>query len=238
MSTGTRVTRGLLTVALLGVTLAACAAPGTTQQPTNPPGPASAGETAAIPGASYPAPGTATTEIAPTGAPAVTAEAPTSAPASSDTAAPTAATGTTSLVGPEWTVAATGDFDLDGRADVIAWKPSTVQKGPTFGQPLYANYVGPASEMVIVHAGADGRPQLRFQAGQGGLFAGDRALVSFASSGVTRPAALMFQVNLRGVPSLVDVLQVNASGEPYAQGIGVRWNTAERAYRVTAAGGK
>jgi hypothetical protein len=89
---------------------------------------------------------------------------------------------------------------------------------------------------VIVHAAADGRPQVQFVGTATQLVAGSTVLTSFDPA--RRPAAFMFLVNPRGVPSLLDVLQVNASGEPYAQAIGIRWNTASQAYRIVGASGK
>ncbi|MEN9937586.1 MAG: hypothetical protein RLZZ387_4165 [Chloroflexota bacterium] len=242
MSTPTRAARVLALIALLGVSLAACALPG--QQATAQPEPGAVGETPQLAVESYPGPGTPTL-VVPT-APATVAPGETPPPTAgpgqpTDPAAavpPAAAPATGGLVGPEWTVAYSGDLNLDGRNDVIAWKPSTVQKGATLSQPLYANYVGTASELVIVHAGADNRPRVMFQGGLSSLAAGDRALVTFPASGPTRPAAFMVQVNSRGVPSLLDVLQVNASGEPYAQGIGIRWDVASQAYRISGAAGK
>jgi hypothetical protein len=149
----------------------------------------------------------------------------------------TPAPGVAGLLGPEWTVAYSGDLNQDGRADAIGWIPAAgVTKGPTFNQAQYANYTGPASQMVIVHGGADGRPQVRFVGTTAALTADGTALVSFDAA--RRPAAFMVQINPRGVPSLLDVLQVNASGEPFAQGIGIRWNTASQAYRLVGTSGK
>lgn len=252
MSTPFRAARALAVTALLGTALAACTLPGQpAQSQTQPP----AGETP-LANQSYPAPGTATVAppsgtaqagTTPTAGAATTATpgaaaTPGTAATAAATAAPTAAQATAApsvagLLGPEWTVAYSGDLNLDGRADAIGWAPAAgVPKGPTFNQAQYASYVGPASQVVIVHAGPDGRPQVQFHGTTFGLNAGNTVLTAFDAS--RRPAAFMVLVNPRGTPSLLDMLQVNASGEPFAQGIGIRWNTAAQAYRITGPGGK
>jgi hypothetical protein len=249
MSTPIRAARSVALVVVLGAALVACALPGQ-QAPSQPSG--TADETP-LANQSYPGPGTATVAL-PTGTtnqtPAAGTAVPgtavpgTQAPGTAATATPpatgssaTPAPGAAGLLGPEWTVAYSGDFNLDGRADAIGWIPAAgVTKGPTFNQAQYANYTGPASQLVIVHGGPDGRPQVRFVGTTAGLTADNLSLVSFDAA--RRPAAFMVQVNPRGVPSLLDLLQINASGEPFAQGIGIRWNTASQAYRIVGPGGK
>lgn len=237
MSTAIRAARALALAVLLGATLAACTLPGQqAQSQTQTP----AGETP-LASQSYPAPGTATvalpTGTAPAGAATAAPTAATAATSAPAGGAPAAATAVAGLLGPEWTVAYSGDLNLDGRADAIGWAPASgVPKGPTFNQAQYASYIGPASQVVIVHAGPDGRPQVQFHATTFGLNAGSTALATFDAA--RRPAAFMVLVNPRGVPSLLDLLQVNASGEPFAQGIGIRWDTAAQAYRITGPGGK
>jgi hypothetical protein len=236
MSTGTRAARRLTLVALLGATLAACSLfPGQqpAQAPTQP-----AGETAAIPGQSYPPPGTATT-AQPTAVAQATA-APTAAgtavPPTTTLVAPTVAPPSVGLLGPEWTVAYSGDLNGDGRADALGWAgASGVPKGPTFNQPLYAAYLGPASQVVIVQAGQDNRPQVQLLATTTQLTAGGTNLATFDAA--RRPAGFMLKVT-PGAPVLLDMIQVNASGEPAAQGIGIRWDRTALAYRLSAAGGK
>jgi hypothetical protein len=234
MSTPIGAARYLALTALLGVVLAACALPG--QQPPAQPQATGAGETP-LAGQSYPPPGTATVAI-----PSATAQAGTTPTVEGTAVAPTAAapaatTPVAGLLGPEWTVAYSGDLNLDGRADAIGWVPAQgVPKGPTFGQAQYARYVGPASQIVIVHASADNRPQVQFLGTGVELRAGSTLLASFDAA--RRPVGFMLNVNPSGTPSLLDLIQVNGSGEPMAQGIGIRWDAASQAYRIVGAAGK
>ncbi|HWQ16058.1 MAG TPA: hypothetical protein VNL77_24875 [Roseiflexaceae bacterium] len=236
MSTGTRAARRLALTALLGATLTACSLfPGQqpAQAPTRPPG-----ETPNIPGQSYPGPGTPTVPPTAGAATATTvATAPaTAVPPTTTLVAPTVAPPAVGLLGPEWIVAYSGDLNGDGRADALGWAPASgVPKGPTFNQPLYTAYLGPASQVVIVQAGQNNRPQVQLLATTTQLSAGATNLYTFDAA--RRPSGFMLKVT-PGNPVLLDLIQVNASGEPAAQGIGIRWDRSALAYRIAGPGGK
>ncbi|MFO7167479.1 MAG: hypothetical protein DIU80_005565 [Chloroflexota bacterium] len=235
MSTRPHAARASLLFALLSITLAACANLGAPQQPTNPPGPA--GQPAGV--ASYPGPGVAATVTAIQAQPTVdTAQTPQTQPtadaAQTPQGIPTPDTVVGSLLGPEWTVAYSGDLNRDGRPDAVGWAPAPgMMPGQTFRQPMYTNYAGPASQVVIVQAGPDNRPQIQFLATTTRLTAGSTVLYNFDAS--RAPAAFMVRVTAAG-PTLLDVVQVDGAGEPIAQGIGIRW--VDGAYRLSAGPGK
>jgi hypothetical protein len=160
-------------------------------------------------GTAYPAPGSTATVAPTTGA---TAAAPTVAP-------PPAGSGSQSLVGSEWTLLASGDLNGDTKADVVAIKLTQgVTPDASFRQPPYSAYKGPASEMVIVQAGDDGRPQIQTVLTGGGLSAGGVGLLSFGSA-----AGYMVYVT-PGASPLVSIRAINAAGTPLGATAGLVWN--------------
>jgi hypothetical protein len=173
----------------------------------------------------YPAPGVAESEgyPAPGAPPAAPTLEPTAPPAAQ--AAPT--TAPMGLVGPEWTIAFSGDLNRDGRPDVVAYKPGSPPPGPTFRQPSYASYRGSASEAVIVQADDAGRPQVLVAMSLDGITIGGRGVGGFSGG----PSAFMISVSA-GEPPLVSALPINASGEPYTQPAAVRWNAAARTWEL------
>lgn len=150
---------------------------------------------------------------------------------------PTLAPGAESLVGPEWTIAYSGDLNADGRADVVAYKPASVTPGPTFGRPGYTSYIGSVSEAVIVQADAAGRPQTLVSMGRSGVTIGQRMAVGFPPSNDARnnPVAIMLLIETTQ-PPVIAVLPINSSGEPYTQAAGVRWNRSRAAYELITGG--
>ncbi len=151
--------------------------------------------------AGYPAPG------AP---PAAPTSVPTSVPA-----APTTAPAAAGLVGPEWTIAFSGDLNRDGRPDVVAYKPAGIAPGPTFGQRSYTGYIGTATEAVIVQADDTGRPVVLVTMSPAGVAIGGMPVLSFDGA----RSAIMVNINT-AEPALVSTLVVDAAGEPYTQAVG------------------
>ncbi len=142
-----------------------------------------------------------------------------------------------SLVGPEWTVAYSGDLNADGRPDVVAYKPGAVAPGPSFRRPEYAGYVGSVSEAVIVQADAAGQPQVLVTMSRSGVALGGRVVVGFPSSreAWNNPVAVMLLIDANQ-PPVVAALPVNSSGEPYTSAVGVRWNRSRAAYELISGG--
>jgi hypothetical protein len=128
-----------------------------------------------------------------------------------------------------------GDLNGNGVPDAVGWLQGGTRPGPSFSRPPYNTYVGAANNLVIVEANREGRPVVRLSVAPERINADGVPLVTFAAD--RRPAAFMVQLNPRG-PVLMDILQVNTGGEPFAQGIGVRWNAQAQAYRISASGGK
>jgi hypothetical protein len=150
---------------------------------------------------------------------------------------PTLAPGAESLVGPEWTIAYSGDLNADGRADVVAYKPGGVTPGPTFSRSGYTGYIGSISEAVIVQADAAGKPQTLVRLSRSGVMFGQRVAVSFPPSNDARnnPVAIMLLIETTQ-PPVVAALPINSSGEPYTQAAGVRWNRSRAAYELITGG--
>ncbi len=179
----------------------------------------------------YPAP--ATTVAPTTSAPATVVPTVPPPPATRPTLAP----GAESLVGPEWTIAYSGDLNTDGRADVVAYKPGGVTPGPTFSRPGYTGYIGSVSEAVIVQADAAGRPQVLVSLSRSGITIGQRGAISFPPSNDARnnPVAIMLLIDTTQPPTIA-ALPINSSGEPYTQAAGVRWNRSRAAYELISGG--
>jgi hypothetical protein len=143
-------------------------------------------------------------------APAAT---PVPAPAAGQVAAPGAA-----LVGPEWTILASGDLNGDSAGDVVGVKLIPNLTGDaTFKQPQYAAYKGPASEVVIVQAGADGKPQIQAIVTGGGLSVAGTTLATFAGA-----AGYMVSITPGNRPVL-SIQAITAAGAPSGRPIGLEW---------------
>jgi hypothetical protein len=164
--------------------------------------------------AGYPAPGTPVVPVVPTAAPTALATAPIVVPAPSG-----------QLVGAEWTLLYQGDLNADGKPDVVGIKlAQNVKPNTTFQQPGYSAYKGPATEVVIVQAGADGKPQIQALFTQAGVSAAGASLASF-----TNPAALMTSV-VPGSRPLVSIWAIDAAGAPQGRAVGLEWNAAQGSY--------
>lgn len=124
-----------------------------------------------------------------------------------------------SLVGPEWTLLYAGDLNADSRADVVAIKLAQgVTADATFRQPGYSAYKGPASEMVIVQAGDDGKPQVLLTLAGGRVQAGSNTVAS-----VDGAAAYMVNVT-PGAQPLITIWGISAAGKPVGSAVGIEWN--------------
>ena len=224
---------------LIGLMVSACTNPFASQpSPTVGTSLMAEGAVTAYPAPATPTPPTATspTAIPPTAIPPTA----TSSTAIPPTVPPPSATRpalTPSLVGPEWTVAYSGDLNADGRPDVVAYKPGAVAPGPSFRRPEYAGYVGSVSEAVIVQADAAGQPQVLVTMSRSGVAPGGRVVVGFPSSreAWNNPVAVMLLIDTNQ-PPVVAALPVNSSGEPYTQAVGVRWNRSRAAYELISGG--
>jgi hypothetical protein len=207
--------RGAGRLALAGVaalTLAAC-----TARPADPiisPG---------VPtGAATLVPTTPATAVPTTPATAVPTTAPTVAPTTAPTVAPTTAPRPGALVGPEWTVALQGDFDGNGRPDVIAYKPSAVR---TSYDRSGASFSAVAAEAVLVERKADGTPWVRVLGDAGGLTIDGARVIPFTT---VRPAAyvLMVVTDRRSF----ELVPLDAQGQQFTYPIGARYDAATGSY--------
>ncbi len=162
---------------------------------------------------------------------------PTLIPATATAPAPTATPLVSStLVGPEWTIAASGDINGDGSTDVIAYKPANITRSPLVSSASYADYNLIASELVIVQEGADGRPQLQLGVTTDAIYAADTLLLDYPAEDTLRtPAAFLLAVDAAS-PIPVRIIPLNSAGEPYTQGVGMAWNSADQGYRLVASG--
>lgn len=203
--------RRLLLGGLVAALLAACGALAPATPPVTPTPAATAPPI--LPSPTSPPPPTATLPPPPTATPSLSS----------------------SLVGPEWTVAAVGDLNADGLADVIAYKPAAIAPSSVFAQPEYADYTLVVTEVVIVQASA-AAPELQLMVQLDGITAADTLLVGYPGDDPARtPAAFLMAVAPADVAPL-HVIPINSAGEPFTQGVGVAWNGEVQAYRLVASG--
>ncbi|MCU0492663.1 MAG: hypothetical protein MUD01_13810 [Chloroflexaceae bacterium] len=139
------------------------------------------------------------------------------------------------LLGPEWTVAARGDFSGDGMEELIAYRPTDVV--PQLTGPAYAGYNYVTSEVVVVQAAADGSSQMLLTISPTAVTAAGQELLSWGGNpaGGRSVAAFLLAVHdPRGI--VVGVIPLEASGDAYGQGAGFYWNWAEGGYRLAMPG--
>jgi hypothetical protein len=139
------------------------------------------------------------------------------------TSAPTtvpAPTAQKPLVGTEWAVLAQGDFNGDGRRDVLAYKPGSVApKVIDPNQPLLV------SELVIVQEGTTGQPELQLSITPTQVFVPGRALVRYAAP----PSG--FQVGIvAGRQGALQFTALDATGQPINQRILLAWDAGQGLY--------
>jgi hypothetical protein len=115
---------------------------------------------------------------------------------------------------------AQGDFNGDGRRDVVAYKPGSVAPrviDPT--QPLLVN------ELVIVQEGATGQPELQLSITPTQVFVPGRALVRYAAP----PSG--FQVGIvAGRQGALQFTALDATGQPINQRIQLAWDAGQGLY--------
>lgn len=199
---------------LLGVLLASCTSFGATPTPIPLPTATPALPTAVPPGTAQPLPPTAT--LLPTAGPTATPMPPTVTP------------GPDALVGPEWTVLSRGDFDRNGREDVVAYRPSPIRPNanPRPGRP---DYLIAAAELVLVERGSNGGPVIRLVMNDSGIRS-DGQLLQDVRGAIPQYAALMIQAFSSERSFLVQSL--NDQGTPSAAAWRVGWNDAAQSYRL------
>ncbi|MCG8348498.1 MAG: hypothetical protein MI924_12060 [Chloroflexales bacterium] len=134
---------------------------------------------------------------------------------------------TARIVGPEWSVAASGDINRDGQADVIAYKPADVDlASPDSNYPLLA------SEVVITQVRPGGEPEIVFSITPAQIWAGSTTLLLYPQGSVeATPAAFALRVG-RSAPGVLTFVAVNSAGTFIAQSFDVIWAEAEQAYRL------
>jgi hypothetical protein len=86
------------------------------------------------------------------------------------------------LIGPEWTPLTTGDFDRNGREDVIAFKPAPIIPGePDPGSQPNDVFIA-FSELAVVERAADGAPAVRVFMDKHTVLADNQAIAQMPSA--------------------------------------------------------
>jgi hypothetical protein len=134
---------------------------------------------------------------------------------------------TARIVGPEWSIAASGDINRDGIADVIAYKPADVDlSSPDSNYPLLA------SEVVIAQVSPGGGPEIVFSITPAQIWESGATLLLYPQgSAEATPAAFALRVR-RSAPGVLTFVAVNSAGTFIAQSFDVIWAEAEQAYRL------
>lgn len=158
---------------------------------------------------------------------------PTASPLPPTAAPPTAAPPTATpqpapLVGPEWTVITTGDFDGNGVLDVVATKASPVIISAPGGYPVSVQ----VSELVLVERRPDGGPRVRLALNSRGVFADGASIASF---GDANPAG--FWVRSGEGAGALTITPLNGAGQQFTQDLLVAYSAEAAAYRLFPATG-
>lgn len=175
----------------------------------------------------------------PTGKPTIAATTvPTSKPTALATAIPTSAPATpvpAALVGPEWTLLATGDLHGDGVEIVIAYKPTLV--GLSNRPANYADYNIAASEIAIVHRGVDGKPAIDAIVTTRAVFMGGSSTpATMQGSGPTSSTAALL-LSLPSRDAALRVIPVGPNGDVVGGLFGFTWNSGSRVHELQQLGG-
>jgi spore germination protein GerM len=169
---------------------------------------------------------------------AVTPPTNTPEPAPTQPAAPTspppAATPDGALVGPEWSVAYAGDLNNDGRRDVVAYQPATIEPAPAM-QSYMTEDAFVATELIVVQANAASEPVVQFAADPAGLKSTGKNINPFRPDPNLTPKAFIVEVMPANAVKLT-VLPINAAGEGFTQAAPITWNPAEQRYALSGPG--
>jgi hypothetical protein len=126
------------------------------------------------------------------------------------------------LVGPEWTIAALGDQNADGRVDVVAYKPAAVAARQTL-----PGFTIVAAELVVVQQG-DAGPEIQLSVNSREITAPYAPLAGFPTPG--GPAAFQVQVG----PGAIGIVPLNSAGDVAALGASIYWDAGAGGYRASA----
>jgi len=136
------------------------------------------------------------------------------------------------LVGPEWTILTTGDFDRNGRADVVAYKPAPVfPRVPGSGLP--DTFGAAALELVVVERTADGTPWVRLHINRDAIRADNQLLQPFLGPPNPFPG---FLIEGRPTERTLQLRLIDAAGKPGAFDLIVGYRDEASAYRLISAG--
>ncbi len=122
-----------------------------------------------------------------------------------------------SLVGSEWTVLAQGDFNGDGRRDVVAYKPGSVASRAIDPSMPYNT-----SQLVIVQEGSNGQPELQLDISPSQVFVPGNVLTRYG----TPPSGFLVGIAGQGV----SFIPLGATGEPLGQRTTLTWNAGQTLY--------
>jgi hypothetical protein len=137
--------------------------------------------------------------------------------------------------GPEWQVAHQGDFNGDGLNEQIYVLPSTVVPDQaTFYRPAYRDYHRVAQEALIIQEQGGSRRILATLSPD--EVRSERVVLATLAGASGRPAAFFLAAPLDGATPLA-AIPLDDTGKGYAQGFGLRWDSAAGEYRLVSGPG-
>jgi hypothetical protein len=126
------------------------------------------------------------------------------------------------LVGQEWSILAQGDFNRDGRRDVVAYKPAKI--APRSIDPSMPLTVG---ALVIVQEGKGGQPELQLSISTTQVVVPGNRLVSYA----VPPSG--FQIGfVPGRTGALIFVALNSAGEPIGLPSLIEWNPSSQLFQL------
>jgi len=142
-------------------------------------------------------------------------------------------------LGPDAFVIANGDLNNDGKEEVLAALPSSLELSKEFSDPSYVDYDEVVSALIISQEGEEEGDEpvclLRITTEQ--ITAKGEMLLSFAtpeSETFSPPAAFLVKyLPDSSVP--LAIIPLNSMGGRYMQGIGFAWDTEAQTYRMILA---
>ena len=127
-----------------------------------------------------------------------------------------------------WQMVTMGDYNGDNVVEHVYYRPSSVLPDPSFASPAYAAYTLVASEVMIAQGDASNNTVLAAINTNG--VQSDSLLLNLTNGAATPAAFMVAAPSENGLP--VAVIPINANGQGYMQGFGLRWDASEGAYRI------
>jgi hypothetical protein len=132
--------------------------------------------------------------------------------------------------GPGWSVWSSGDFNGDGLAETLYYRPSNITPRTAFDDAYLSNNAIAVEAVIVAQDGAHG-PWAMLEADSRRIQADTTMLKQFEGDFAASPAAFLMALE-PGSSTLINLLPLNADGTRHSTFIGVNWNAAEQGYRL------